>query len=129
MEIQEYCVRVQLDVSKPLIRMFCLVFPDAEEPIGGFLLHVRSNGSCGVQLKCAGSVGIGNEPFLVERLAALIRDGEYDVPADDPDRLPLSVNQRRLPQPDMQPVILPADDLVAAPLLPGMKCKTSSLFI
>lgn len=46
MEIQEYCVRVQLDVSKPLIRMFCLVFPDAEEPIGGFLLHVRSNGSC-----------------------------------------------------------------------------------
>lgn len=85
--------------------------------------------ACGVQLKCAGSVGIGNEPFLVERLAALIRDGEYDVPADDPDRLPLSVNQRRLPQPDMQPVILPADDLVAAPLLPGMKCKTSSLFI
>lgn len=27
-------VRVRWDVSRPLIQMLCLVFPDAEEPVG-----------------------------------------------------------------------------------------------
>lgn len=41
-----------------------------------------------------------------------MREGEYDVTADDPQLLPLAINQQRLQATPVKPVVLPYTNIV-----------------
>lgn len=87
-------VRVRLELTRPMVRMLCLCFPDDDGPVvvaladfcftGGMMEHIEVNCSLhrivfehGTEMRRDFGNwirGDGNEPFLAEHLAALIRE-------------------------------------------------------